>query len=211
MQLINEINFVQGKCRPLTITKIDRDLGPRIGGNAPVNVKPEKLRKEGSEYLLTIPWFHKNELSLFIWLSPIASDVNSSWTNCRKIHGSNSPFVQMVVHPHSVRSRDKQLASSIPAHRLRVGSAIKDLNPHDPESKWPGSKLGGDVYFEDAGSYAYALTNEITSAGYVHILQLTFPGNADTLLDVNWPFGLMIFHLFVKIVGETTEFKYIWA
>jgi hypothetical protein len=188
------LEFFADRCRPIQNAERDHDTGARIGGKAPHGVEPKDIREGETKYWLTIPWLHDSELSLFLWLSPIASESNCTWTNSRKVHTSASSLAQAVVHPAASRSGNGLLASSLASRGLEIGPSIEDVSPYDPDMPWPEHKLGGKPFFDDAGSYAYQLTNNLISAGYIHVLQMTFPSNSDAGINGSWPLGEMIFH-----------------
>jgi hypothetical protein len=71
-------------------------------------------------------------------------------------------------------------------------------------------KIGGQPHFgqleHEVGAALSLLRN-----GYVHLIQIAFPSNEDAIINVDWPFGEAVFHVFAKKSGSGFEFRYIWA
>jgi len=63
--------------------------------------------------------------------------------------------------------------------------------------------------FNDSGSYGYELADQLKRDGFVHILQLAFPGIEDTF-EGSWIFGEHVFHLYCAEHKSGLQFKYLW-
>lgn len=113
-------------------------------------------------------------------------------------------------HDPSPRGTHRELPSSLPAHSLRIEKSTPVIDPDNSGMPWPHHKIGGRPVFLDSGSDLQDRVREMLAQGFDPVLQLCFPNNRDALLDVNWPFGDMNFHVLFKS-GTRTEFRFIWG
>jgi len=190
-------------CRPIVIAAEDSNTGNRLGGHAPAEYHPA-IRNPKAVYFATLIFDEAGrELSIFL-AERSKYDVLK---HCRHLMAADAGPVTLLLHSHSCRSARTENASNLSGHRLIVEDEIKDLGDE------PGAadhQIGGKPYYHHDYGKIMEETQRAIAAGYIHMLQLSFPGYRDAMVEGDWPFGEYVFHIFGK-PGREWKFLYGWA
>lgn len=187
-----------------------------MGGEPPVDVVPSRVELM-TRYLATLGLQDDLDVSLF---STFDYESRQSpfyfFPATLQLHDESNALVQFVVHPRkSIRDAQSALRSSLPLLGFVFGSSGTDpecptIDDMGNPAIYEDHKVGGQPFFNhlerDSGAALDLLRN-----GYVHLLQIDYPSNLDTLFDGNWPFGEYTFHVFAKKTDGSFEFRYIWG
>jgi hypothetical protein len=179
---------------PFRIGDGPSETGARLGGRAPSLDYPAKLRDD-AEYVLTVP----------IAAQPVV--YASVFVNCdfdALLDAMNAGIqaddrVVVVAHPEAGRSDSTRYQSGLSAHPLLIGDSVcDDVDTIDDQKIFAGGhKIGGSPHciqepeLEGAG--------DLMNRGFVHVLQLDFPGREDGDVRGNWPFADGLFNLFMRL------------
>ena len=187
-----------------------------IGGEPPVGIVPSRIAHI-TRYLATLELEEGLNVSLFSTFDYSAQETPLGFfgASCT-LHDESSALVQFVVHrPVDGLDKESPLKSELPRLGFVFGAAKTD--PSSPtlqslgnQQIYAGHKVGGVPYFsqivEEMGAVPQALAE-----GYIHLLQVSFPSNEDSMIRVDWPFCESVFHVFAKKTKGVFEFRYIWA
>ena len=113
----------------------------------------------------------------------------------------------VLTHPELPVSDAPERNSVLSAHPIVVGSEAPDLvSDEDGGTVIDSShKIGGRPYCIQEPELSGA--KELFADGYLHVLQLDFPGPPDAVKG-EWPFGGGLFNLFWRPPFEEQE--YVW-
>jgi hypothetical protein len=178
--------------------------GPRLGGLAPALERSLPL-SSGSEYVLTFPLFEMPPLFVSVFVN---GGVDVLWDAMNSGVQSDDRIVA-IRHNEIPRGRSKQFASELSAHPLE----ISPRTDHDLVDDGTGGtivysahKFGGRPYCIQEPELEG--TELLLKQGFVHALQLGFPGRSDGDVSGNWPFADGLFNLFLKPDDPTVTY---WA
>jgi hypothetical protein len=187
-----------------------------IGGVPPAGVTPVRVEPL-TQYFATLGLEEGLDVSLFTtfdYKSP--ESVFNFFRGTYKLHDESISLVQFVVHKQTgVRNQGSELKSDLPILFFAFGSEGNDPECSTVEGLgnpaiYVDHKVGGQPYFGQLeGEVGVALS--LLYNGYVHLLQLVFPSNKDAVVNVDWPFGEAVFHVFAKKMSGRFQFRYIWA
>jgi hypothetical protein len=130
--------------------------------------------------------------------------------------GQDNPLIQFVSHSNaSPIVETSELRSEFPRLDLRFGASAQDpecLSSTDLGTKpvFQDHKVGGMPYFGQLeGQVMESLP--LLNSGWIHLLQLVFPGIDDDETPGSWPFGESAFHVFCRREQNEYVFKYCWG
>jgi hypothetical protein len=190
-------------CRPIVIAVEDSKTGDRLGGHAPAETHPA-IRDPKAVYFATLIFDEAGrELSIFL----VERSKYDLLKNCSQLMAADAGPVKLLLHSRSCRSTRNENASNLSGHRLIVEDEIQDLGD---ESGAADHKIGGKPYYHHAYGKIIQETQQAMAAGYLHLLQFSFPGYRDADVQGDWPFGEYVFHIFGK-PGREWQFLYGWA
>lgn len=190
--------------------------GCTMGGVPPVGVTPVFV-EAGTRYLATLGLETGLAVSLFSTFEYESrqSRFNFFQGTCR-LHDQSNALVQFVLHqPANCRDDNSIFKNEIPMLGFVFGvpgtdpecASVEELgNPNI----YMGHKIGGQPFFSQLDGDVVEVPTLLRN-GYVHLLQIAFPTNQDTLINANWPFGESVFHVFAIKSNGVFEFRYIWA
>lgn len=187
-----------------------------IAGEPPTGITPDRINGN-TRYLATLALEDGVDVSLFSTFDYQSQQSPFNFfRGTYKLHDQSSALIQFVVHQH-VRSRD---ASSALKHELPALGFVFGAPGTDPECPavealgnpaiYTDHKIGGQPFFSQLEGDVDS-TLELMRDGFVHLLQLLYPSNEDSMFRGKWPFGESVFHVFAKKQGSVFEFQYIWA
>ncbi len=187
-----------------------------IGGSPPVGVMPGRI-EANTRYLATVGLEGDVDVSIFTTFDYGATTSPFNFfRGTYKLYDQSQALVQFVVHPRrSLRDSSSMLKSEIPTLGFVFGKSGVDpecsiVEALGSSAIYTDHKVGGQPFFNQLeGDVGASL--ELLREGYVHLFQIAFPSRQDTLIDVDWPFGEAIFHVFAKKSGQVFEFRYIWG
>ncbi len=196
----------------MTIAREDRSFGSRLGGNPPRGVTPP-IVLSSTRYFATVELGKgcSKELSLFLSIDYAANSSNSLWNNRFKMHSTQSPLVQLVLHAPAPRATDPALCSELSSHCLAIQGERIDSESPDENLIWNHHKIGGYPFFHHYRNPMVADANTLEDSGYLHLLQFAFPDSEDGLVSGDWPFAEFVFHVFAKPVVEGVDYHYCWG
>ena len=187
-----------------------------VGGEPPVGIAPN-FANSFTRHLATLGLEERIDVSLFSTFDYSAQETPFGFfeASCM-LHDESSALVQFVVHRPVVA---REVGSPLKSELSALGFAF-DAAKGDPESPtlqsfgnqqiYAGHKVGGVPYFSQVVGEMEAVVKALAD-GYVHLLQISFPSNEDSMIRVDWPFGESVFHVFAKKDGDSITFRYIWA
>jgi hypothetical protein len=189
-----------------------------LAGAPPLGVRPAEVFPN-TRHLATLGLEEGIDVTLFSTFD-YSSKKNSLYffDAIGRLYDQSNVLIQFVLHSQIGRvDLASSLRNEIPALALMFGK-----NGVDPECPtiddlgnaqiYAGHKVGGMPFFSQLeGEIEAAL--RLLSNGYVHLLQLAFPSNRDSLAEIraDWPFGESVFHVFARKAGSSYEFRYIWG
>lgn len=185
-------------CQVLVFQESDNNLGPRIGGKRPHNVRPRVVLPH-TRYLLTLPWVGGEEVSLFTSVTDQTGQY-CTWNYTKQWHNETCPLVQAVRHPVSHRSRTSDCQS------LLSGKAVTLKGSKDITGRSEINKQGGQAYFHNQEEDLIHMSQQLFADGFIHVVQLFMPPVSGT-----WPFGEETFQLFARQVGSELSVRYVWG
>lgn len=190
-------------CRPIVIAAEDSETGNRLGGRPPAE-SHLAIRDPKAVYFATFIFDDAGrELSIFL----VEKSKYDLLKHCRQLMAADAGPVKLLLHSRSCRNARTENASHLSGHRLIVEDEIKDLGD---ESGAADHKIGGKPYYHHDYGKIIQETQQAMASGYIHLLQLSFPGYRDADIQGAWPFGEYVFHLFGK-PGREWRFLYGWA
>jgi hypothetical protein len=190
-------------CRPIVIAAKDSQTGNRLGGHAPTSCHPA-IRDPKTVFFATFIFDQSGqELSIFL-AQRSQYDVLK---HARQLMAVDAGPVALLLHSQSCRSPQIENASNLSGHRLIVEGEIKDPGEN---SGAPDHKIGGKPYYHHNYGKILKETEQAIAVGYIHMLQLSFPGYHDANVRGAWPFGEYVFHIFGK-PGREWQFLCGWA
>ena len=187
-----------------------------IGGAPPFGVVPRRPNRH-TRYLATLGLEGEVAVSIFTSLDyKLRQGPQDFFQSVYRLHGPDSDVIEFVVHPQKViRDERSTWRSVIPACGLRYerkggDPACQTIDDWGQPEIYANHKLGGQPHFKQLeGDMAGVL--KLMQKGYVHLFQLAGPSRDDAFLDVKWPFGKYVFHLFIKKTGPDFSFYAIWG
>lgn len=211
--MINQYIQQGSKYRSFSISDSTADTGFRLGGTAPVNIKPKSINSY-TKYLMTMPLDMDYELSIFHSFNFDNDGESNPFDMSLTFFDETNNLVQFVIHPSASRGESSTLDSEMSAHQIYLSSEVLNDTETEDEPCYPFHKVGGIPYFShlfDSGADKKSM--ELISDGYFHLLQLAFPvgPNDGETITGDWPFGEAVFHVFAKQKENSLEFIYIWA
>ncbi|MCW1913057.1 hypothetical protein OJ996_05710 [Luteolibacter sp. GHJ8] len=193
----------QNRYRPLHFST-DPGGGPRFGGFPPEGVLPPVLNPF-TRFLLSVPLADGLELSLFSSFDMSGDGNLSPYNKAFELMGEDEKIIQFVVHPPTATSASSPEWSGFPPCALVMGN----VTPEREGNPYEHHKIGGRPHFEKDFGMAQAVE---TMVDYVHLLQLAFPvGPGDATLNITWPFGTWVFHVFGRKKLDEWSFAYCWS
>lgn len=195
------------KCIPICIGKGESKTGPRIGGASPEGIFPLYVLPD-TEYFCTVPLCEKPYMEISVFLSltlPVMLEHRDCLLDGRE--------VQVVSHAASRRGTSDYLRSRLSAHPLILDPVADDWLIDDRGDRIIRSnhKLGGRTHLIRPYEDLVAKIRDMNASGYLHVLQVDFPGGGDAPVQGNWPFADGIFHLFGKPPFEASSpWQFLW-
>lgn len=187
----------------------------QLGGAPPQGVIPPQV-ETATRYLATLRLNEECDVSLFTTFDFTNRSLSGYFNATYRLLDQSNPLVQFVVHS-SIADREKSsgLSSDLPELHFVFGRSGVDpecLSAEGLENPaiYEEHKVGGQPFFEQLEG-DFAKTLDLFQQGYIHLLQLAFPGEEDAEIDADWPFGPSVFHVFCHQVGLSFQFCYIWG
>jgi len=189
-----------------------------IGGLPPSGIIPEHATAH-TTYFATLGLTHDLDVSLFNSFDyEDKENPNNFFEAAYRLWPHRSDLMQFIVHR---RQTDIAASSRYESHLPYLGFFFEAASsdpvgfgavPYATLDIYSDHKAGGIPYFEQLEGSILDDSLSALSNGYIHMLQLAFPGPQDSPIDADWPFGFMIFHLFAKRVSDDGfDFLYGWA
>ncbi len=217
MDLLQPFKHLVTTSRKVTIGREDSDTGSRIGGNAPDGILPPVITT-ATRYFLTLGLGGSPapELSLFVsidWEDDTCSQVSNSnnlWNNVSKLQTTESPLIQCVIHPQSLRSHSPDLKSDLIGRSLIIETEASDIVVEPQGELLLGCKIGGrPYYYYGTLSYIESL-DRLFEQGFCLLLQYTEGGYEHGCPFLS-PFGEYTFHLLAKETEGGIIWRYGWG
>ena len=185
-----------------------------MGGEPPIGVIPSRVEAQ-TRYLATLGLEDDLDVSLFSTFDYHSPQSPYNFFRATyKLQGQSPGLIEFVVHSRkSRRHAGSTLKNELPALGFVGGNPGMDpetIEALGNPAVYTDHKVGGQPFFNQLEGETGA-SLELLHNGYVHLLQIAFPSNRDTMINVDWPFGEAIFHVFAKKVGQDFEFRYIWG
>jgi hypothetical protein len=164
-------------------------------------------------HFLTIP-FLSGQLSIFLNFDYRDRNANNPFYSGCKLFSVQDNMVRFIMHScKNIEGQySEQRGNALPLKRL-VPSFMETIDcPYDEFDAYPFHKLGGMPVFKNHFDSKFEAQCQSLMDSHQHFLQIAFPvGPDDCLIDTDWPFGEMIFHVFVDMNSKTNRFKYCWG
>jgi hypothetical protein len=177
------------RCRALRIEARDRRTGPRIGGNGPEGQEAWDLPAD-TIYFGTFPLSRRPALELSIYARPFDAFVDAMNEGLRQ-----DDLASCVVHPPARRGTSREHRSELSAHAVRIGRPRGDATRGEAQP-FSGHKIGGRPYCIQEPELEGAAA--LMRRGFVHVLQIDFPGPEDGDVSGDWPFGDGLFNVLAR-------------
>ncbi len=190
-----------GKCVPWRIAVKDSSEGPRIGGLGPVGQDVWKIAKDAA-YFGTFPLTRSPKSEFSLYVRPYGELVRA-----QNDGPQDDDRVSCFVHPPTVRGKDRRFKSTLKTqHGVTLGRPRSDLVKGGDMHPYSDHKIGGRPYCcqEPELPEAAALMRQ----GFVHALQVDFPGAEDGSVSGDWPFGGGLFNLFFRPPFGPTDVRW---
>jgi hypothetical protein len=194
---------------PFRLREARTDDAHWIGGDAAAGVEPP-VAEALTRHLLTLRLSEDAAVSVFTTFNYDAGQ--GPWAFCK---GFNTLFdesafiIQCVTHAPAPRATER---TPWRAEFTVVGLEFGTLTDEAAEEVYEDHKVWGVPYVEhEEGRISEAMARAMSVEGFVHVLQLTFPGYEDANVKGDWPFGGVTFHLLARRVGEGIQYRYCWA
>lgn len=190
-----------------------------FGGAAPHDVHP--LRQIPETFFLAALGLTANEaVGIFCHFNyQSATSPTYFYSASHKLWDASADYLEFVVfNGLAESSQSSPYAHQLPELRFSFYDGGDD--PSEPTADdyangriFSDHKVGGLPFFEQIEGRILDDVLRARKEGFVHILQLAFPGPDDTLIDADWPFGPMVFHVFAKRsnTSDAFEFRYCWG
>ena len=215
MNLLNEYGL---KFIPFRLLHEQTPIARNFMGGSPKRGVTPPLIEPATKHLCTLGLVEGLDVSLFSTFDYNILDSRYSFFPATyKMHDESNPLVQFVVHPEETQRDDHSpLKNSIKALELVFGEVRSDPPCEGVEDLgaaaiYSDHKVGGLPFFNQIeGEVGKSL--QLLRDGFVHLLQITFPSNADSLSSGNWPFGESAFHVFARHDAlRDFRFYYCWG
>lgn len=194
--------------------------GSRLFGAPPRGVQPAEIHPQ-TAYFATLHLEGDTYVSVFLTFE--YSDRHSPFDffehGRELLRSGKNPMLQYVVHgtPDGL-DEASPLKSELEPCGLRFGAwqtdppcrDIRDMSEAPFDHYASDHKSGGVPYFEHLEGQC-GETLQLWQQGWVHLLQLVFPGAEDFFGHGSWPFGEDPFHLFARRTAGTYEFAAYWG
>jgi hypothetical protein len=190
-----------------------------IGGCAPHHVVP--LRKASATFFLGVLGLTVDQdVGIFCHVDYESSTSPTYfYTASHRLWDDSADYLEFVVFDRGAEpSRSRPYPTQLPELRFSFYDGGNDLAAPTAADYAEGSifsdhKIGGLPFFEQIEGRILDDVLKAREDGFAHILQLAFPGPEDTLIDADWPFGPMVFHVFARRSKATAafEFRYGWG
>lgn len=185
-------------------------------GNPPCGILPACI-EEQTRYLGTLGLDDDWDVSLFMTFDYSTPESPSSFfKRAGKLMDETFPLVQFSVHrPVAERETASPLAEGNPMLGFSFGPMAEDPDDFEYEDAgeclvYEDHKIGGVPYFEQLEADVLNIASLLRS-GFVHVLQLAFPGPEDAPVAGSWPFCGYVFHVFARKEADGYHFRYIWC
>lgn len=186
----------------------NREDGFRVGGNPPKNVIP-KWHDENTRYFMTVPLLENLEVSLFHSFNFEQDGTRNPFDSDHVLFSEECNLIQFVLHTPSPREKDAcVLKSELSGH----GCDLAKVQESETHQGYGYHKFGGIPVFERQDQLLNDLVEVSYKEGFQHFFQLAFPiESGDAVVSGNWPFGEMLFHVFLKYKNREFQFRYVWG
>jgi hypothetical protein len=186
-----------------------------LGGAHRINVRPPIVNSL-TRHLCTLSLTDTEAVALFASLDYQTTGGFNFFQSTYRLLGERDPLVQFVLHPVGQPiDYTSELQSHIPPLKLCFAGSGEDPECRSPidlgyNEIYSDHKVGGVPYFEEIeGDVVGSL--ELMAEGWVHLLQLVFPGKDDDETPGLWPFGESAFHVFCRRDQSDFKFMYCWG
>ena len=189
---------------PIRIGTGDQTVG-RFGGGAPVGICPPDP-SDFTRHFVTIPLVIEPPLHASVFLS---FDFEQMLDTMGQL-GKGQGLIQVVAHP-PVSAMSDDFPSEFPPYALILAEPTDDIETDSGNEVIVSShKLGGRPYFMHHEPSLVQAVEQLWPMGFVHVLQMDFPGIQDPPFEEDWPFADGVFHLLGKAPFLADDWCWFW-
>jgi hypothetical protein len=188
------------------------ETGSRFGGVEPEAIEPY-FRNEFTRYLMTLQLSKYWEVSVFCSFDYSLGSQSDPYDLAHTMFSQDNPLVQVCFHHPSQRRVMKKNENMFAEASLGMSDVFSKEGDYEEPNIYPFHKIGGLPFFTREFDTTIAKEcEELLDDSFTHLVQLAFPmGPTDSAIDIDWPFGDTVFHVFTKVVGDEIVYKYCWG